>query len=100
MECQYSREKNSVLYTMSVMGGKWKIIMRYGELKREIAGITHKMLSSQLKALEKDGIITRKEYPQIPPKVEYSLSNHGKTLLPVLKAMCDWGKRKIDVKKE
>lgn len=71
-------------YTLEVMGGKWKLliiyylmtnkIMRYGELKRNITGITHKMLSSQLKDLESHGIITRKEYPQVPPKVEYALS--------------------------
>jgi DNA-binding HxlR family transcriptional regulator len=90
---------------MSVMGGKWKImiiymlylnkVMRYGELKRQITGITHKMLSSQLKALEKDSIIKRKEYPQIPPKVEYSLSEHGKSLLPIISAMCEWGRKKM-----
>lgn len=88
-------------YTLSIIGGKWKMIimfwlskrkiMRYGELKKSIKGITHKMLSSQLKELESEGIIIREEYHQIPPKVEYSLSEKGKTLMPILEAMCNWG---------
>ncbi|OLN30812.1 winged helix-turn-helix transcriptional regulator [Desulfosporosinus metallidurans] len=88
-------------YTLSIIGGKWKMIimfwlskrkiMRYGELKKSIKGITHKMLSSQLKELESEGIIIRKEYHQIPPKVEYSLSEKGETLMPILEAMCNWG---------
>lgn len=88
-------------YTLSVIGGKWKMsimfwlskrkIMRYGELKKSIKGITHKMLSSQLKELEYEGIIIRKEYQQIPPKVEYLLSEKGWTLMPILEEMCKWG---------
>lgn len=88
-------------YTLSVVGGKWKMIimfwlskrkiMRYGELKKSIKGITHKMLSNQLKELEYEGIIIRKEYHQIPPKVEYSLSEKGWTLMPILEEMCKWG---------
>ena len=93
-------------YTLSLIGGKWKMMimfrlsyngtMRYGVLKKEINGITHKMLSSQLKELEKDELIIRKEYHQIPPKVEYSLSEKGLSLMPVLNAMCDWGKPHVD----
>ena len=89
-------------YTLSLIGGKWKMIimfwlwkkevLRYGELKKKIDGITHKMLSSQLKELELDGILIREEYPQIPPKVEYSLSDKGKSLMPILYEMCNWGK--------
>lgn len=88
-------------YTLSIIGGKWKMIImfwlskrkivRYGELKKLINGITHKMLSSQLKELEYEGIIIRKEYHQIPPKVEYSLSEKGWTLMPILEEMCKWG---------
>lgn len=88
-------------YTLSIIGGKWKMIimfwlskrdvMRYGELKKSIKGITHKMLSSQLKELERDHIIVRKEYHQIPPKVEYYLSERGWTLMPTLEGMCQWG---------
>lgn len=88
-------------YTLDTIGGKWKILIlyflmtekvkRYGELKRSVDGITHKMLSTQLKELERSGIIDRKEYPQIPPKVEYSLTKKGATLLPILGMMYDWG---------
>lgn len=90
-------------YTLSIIGGKWKMIimfwiskrkiMRYGELKKSIKGITHKMLSKQLNELVDDGIIIRKEYPQIPPKVEYFLSEKGWTIMPILEEMCNWGHR-------
>lgn len=88
-------------YTLSVIGGKWKMLIlyivadhqpiRYNELQRKIGKITYKTLSVQLKELEADGLLTRVEYPQIPPKVEYSLSENGRSLLPVLDAMCYWG---------
>ena len=88
-------------YTLSVIGGKWKMILlyllydhnvvRYNELQRLAGGITYKTLSVQLKELEADGLILRKEYPQIPPKVEYSLSPTGESLIPIMDAMCDWG---------
>lgn len=91
-------------YTLEVIGGKWKMLIiyqlmigkvkRYGELKKNIAGITHKMLSSQLKDLEDHGIILRNEYHQIPPKVEYSLTPEGATLLPILGMMYNWGVKK------
>ncbi|MDD3157956.1 helix-turn-helix domain-containing protein [Anaeromusa sp.] len=90
-----------VAYTLSVLGGKWKwliiyilaeeTILRYGELKRKLPGITHKMLSQQLKELEAEELLYRKEYQQIPPKVEYSLTTRAQTLLPILKLMCEWG---------
>lgn len=93
-------------YTLSIIGGKWKMIimfwlskkeiMRYGELKRSIKGITHKMLSSQLKELEAENIIIRTEYHQIPPKVEYSLSTKGLSLMPILSEMCEWGYNYIE----
>lgn len=88
-------------YTLSLIGGKWKLnilfwlwkkdVMRYNELKRSIHGITHKMLSKQLKELETAHLIIRHEYPQIPPRVEYSLSERGVTLMPVLHEFCKWG---------
>jgi len=94
-----------VEYTLNAIGGKWKLLIiyhlmkdgkdtvkRYGELKRSINAITHKMLSQQLKELENEGIINRKEYHQIPPKVEYSLTQKGAALLPILGMMYDWGK--------
>ena len=87
--------------TLSVIGGKWKMIimfwlveyevLRYGELKRCIGQISDKILNNQLKELEKDGIIIRKEYPQIPPRVEYRLSKRGLSLMPILEEMCKWG---------
>ena len=92
-------------YTLRIIGGKWKLLIlyylmtdrvkRYGELKRCIAGITHKMLSKQLKELESEGIIERKEYYQIPPKVEYTLTEKGATLLPILGLMYSWGKENM-----
>lgn len=68
-----------------------KPVMRYNELKRRIGTISFKTLSNTLKELEQDGIINRVEYPQIPPKVEYSLSKRGESLMPILDLMCDWG---------
>lgn len=65
--------------------------VRYSVLKKNINGITHKMLSSQLKELETKGIILREEYPQVPPKVEYSLTSKGESLVPLVQGMCDWG---------
>lgn len=92
-------------YTLSIIGGKWKMLLlyiiaeyqpiRYNELQRKVGKITYKTLSVQLKELEADGLLTRKEYPQIPPKVEYSLSDKGVSLLPVLDAMCYWGQEHV-----
>jgi DNA-binding HxlR family transcriptional regulator len=66
-------------------------VMRFGELKKAIIGITQKMLTQELREMEQDGLIDRKVYPQIPPKVEYSLTPYGKSLEPILKSMSDWG---------
>ncbi|MDO5521907.1 MAG: helix-turn-helix domain-containing protein [bacterium] len=107
-KCKNDPEVNSrpFEYTLSLIGGKWKLnilfwlwkkdIMRYNELKRSLDGITHKMLSKQLKELETDHLIIRHEYPQVPPKVEYSLSKRGETLMPVLHEFCKWGTLHID----
>ncbi|OEH91140.1 winged helix-turn-helix transcriptional regulator [Bacillus solimangrovi] len=90
-------------YTLSLIGGKYKMIimywlfenkvMRHNELKRRIGTIPFKTLSVMLKELERDDLIIRKEFPQIPPKVEYSLSERGLSLIPVLDMMCDWGEK-------
>ncbi len=90
-------------YTLSLINGKYKMtilytlmefeIVRYNELRRYIKGISYKTLSLSLKELENDGLIIRKEYPQIPPKVEYSLSDRGKSLMPLLDGMCEWGSK-------
>jgi len=86
--------------TMDIIGGKWKPIIlyylkdgikRFGELQRLIPHITKKMLTQQLRELERDKIIERKVFHQVPPKVEYSLSKYGKTLKPVLELMANWG---------
>ena len=93
-------------YAMSLIDGKWKMhilfwlwkkqVLRYSELKRALGTITHKMLSTQLKELEKDNLIIRNEYPQVPPKVEYSSSPRGLTLMPVLECLCKWGHEHIN----
>ncbi len=86
--------------TLDVIGGKWKVLIlcyleedirRFGELKRLIPGITQKMLTQQLRELETDGLINRKVYTQVPPKVEYSLTKYGESLKPILKLMYQWG---------
>ena len=73
-----------------------KKILRYSELKSALVGITHKMLSAQLKELEADRLIIRHEYPQVPPKVEYCLSEQGQSLMPVLHEICLWGTIHLD----
>jgi DNA-binding HxlR family transcriptional regulator len=93
-------------YALSLIGGKWKLnilfwlwkreLMRYGEIKKVLEGITHKMLSNQLKELEQDDLIVRREYPQVPPKVEYYLSQRGQTLMPILQTLCLWGVEHMD----
>ncbi|CAG37437.1 winged helix-turn-helix transcriptional regulator [Desulfotalea psychrophila] len=89
-----------VTTTLSVIGGKWKLIIlyiirdekkRFGEIKKIIPAITQKMLTKQLRELECDGIIHRKVYPVVPPKVEYSLTKHGHSLTPIVDAMAIWG---------
>lgn len=85
---------------LAVLGGKWKPLVlyhlvrnvhRYGELKRAIGGVTDKVLIQQLKELERDEIIARIDFQEIPPKVEYSLTPFGRSLAPALGALCAWG---------
>ncbi|GMX61829.1 MULTISPECIES: winged helix-turn-helix transcriptional regulator [Paenibacillus] len=88
--------------TLAVIGGKWKLIIlwhlglkgtkRFSELKKLIPHITQKMLTNQLRELEEDQLVFRKVYPEVPPRVEYSLTEHGESLVPVLKMMYNWGK--------
>lgn len=86
--------------TLEMIGGKWKIQIlwclkskpkRFSEIKEEVTGITQKMLTQQLKEFIRDGIATRKSYPEIPPRVEYKLTEMGKSLVPVLEALNKWG---------
>ena len=90
-------------YTLNLIGGKWRLpiiwalnknkTMRYNELKRSIDGITNMMLTQSLKELEAYGIVIRKQYMEIPPRVEYSLTRNGENLIPALKALAEWGKK-------
>ncbi|MEK8129028.1 helix-turn-helix domain-containing protein [Paenibacillus filicis] len=90
-------------YTLSLIGGKYKMIimywlaehkvLRHNELRRSIGTISFKSLSVMLKELEADGLILRKEFPQVPPRVEYSLTERGLSLLPLLNMMCEWGEK-------
>lgn len=90
-------------YTLSLIGGKYKMIilhwlsenkvMRHNELKRSIGTVSFKTLSMMLKELEADGLIIREEFPQVPPKVEYALSERGLSLIPLLHMICDWGEK-------
>ena len=87
--------------TLYMIGGKWKMLIlwklgkqgtkRFGELKTLMPGVTQRMLVNQLRELEDDLLINRKVYPVVPPKVEYSLTKHGESLIPVLEAMYQWG---------
>lgn len=96
-------EDTGFSYTMSLISGKHKMVIlyclmefepvRFNEMKRYLGNITDKTLSNNLKELEQDKLIIRKEYPQIPPKVEYSLSQRGKSLMEVLDQLCLWGEK-------
>lgn len=101
-----SKAKNNKHYncpveaTLDVIGGKWKPLilwqlraekLRFSGLQQSMQGISPKMLTKQLRELEEDGLVLRVVYPEIPPRVEYSLTEFGKTVLPVLDALCEWG---------
>ncbi|OCT16303.1 HxlR family transcriptional regulator [Paenibacillus pectinilyticus] len=94
----------SVEATLEVIGGKWKCVIlchlthgkrRTSDLKRLMPRITQKMLTQQLRELEDDGIVKRIVYNQVPPKVEYELSEYGASLTPILDSLCNWGERHI-----
>ena len=96
-----SFKDTGLAYTLKLIKGKYKVrvlytlmefgVVRYGELKRYLGEISHKMLDSTLKELEADDLIKRKEYDQLPLKVEYSLSERGQSLIPLLDGLCAWG---------
>jgi DNA-binding HxlR family transcriptional regulator len=86
---------------LAVVGGKWKPVVlwhltsgprRFGELRRSVTGISEKMLIQQLREMEADGIAARKDYKEIPPRVEYSLTRFGVSLSEALRPLCDWGR--------
>ncbi len=89
-----------VATTVRLIGNKWKLLIirdllegerRFGELKKSVSGISQKVLSENLRALESDGIISREVFAEVPPRVLYSLTDVGRSLLPVIDAMADWG---------
>jgi DNA-binding HxlR family transcriptional regulator len=89
-----------VATTVDVIGSKWKLLLirdmltgpkRFGELRKSLAGISQKVLTDSLRQMERDGIVVRTAYPEVPPRVEYSLSELGETMRPILKAMEAWG---------
>jgi DNA-binding HxlR family transcriptional regulator len=100
IELKGKKYNNPVELSLDIIGGKWKIPIiwslkessqRYGELKKSLLKVTHKMLTQQLRELEADEIITRKVYPEVPPKVEYSLTLLGKSVIPVIDLLSEWG---------
>jgi len=87
-------------FTLAMIGGRWKIPIvfhllagrkRFSDLARALTGVSQKMLTQQLREMERDGLVTRQVYPQVPPKVEYALTVLGASLRPVVEAMCRWG---------
>lgn len=86
--------------TLMLIGSKWKVLIlrdllpgtkRFGELKRSIGNVSQKVLTAQLRDMEEKGLVNRKVYPEVPPKVEYSLTELGRSLKPILDAMQEWG---------
>ena len=91
---------------LDVIGGKWKPlilwalgddVLRFSELQKALPGVNTKMLTKQLRELEEDGVITRTVYPEVPPRVEYAITDFGKTLIPILQALCNWGAEYLGV---
>ena len=86
--------------TLMLIGDKWKVLIlrdlrsgtkRFGELKKSVTGISQKVLTSNLRAMEEDGLLTRKVFPEVPPRVEYTLTDLGQSMSPILDAMAEWG---------
>jgi DNA-binding HxlR family transcriptional regulator len=105
-------EKNGKVYhctveaTLDVIGGKWKPlilwalgdkVLRFGELQKELPGVNAKMLTKQLRELEEDGVLKRTVYPEVPPRVEYAMTDFGRTLIPILQALCAWGSQYLGI---
>jgi DNA-binding HxlR family transcriptional regulator len=97
-------ERCPVTATMEIMGGKWKLLIlhlinndinRFGKMDMMLKDVSKQMLTTQLRELERDGIISRLIYPEIPPRVEYALTEKGKSLLPIVELMKDWGNENI-----
>jgi DNA-binding HxlR family transcriptional regulator len=114
MATQMARARNNkncvrgcaVTSTVELIGGKWKTVAlyhlmdeprRFSELQRRLVGVTQRMLTLQLRELEADGLVHREVYPQVPPKVEYSLTELGRSLEPIIRAMLTWGENYLDL---
>ncbi|MHA8138597.1 winged helix-turn-helix transcriptional regulator [Lactobacillaceae bacterium Scapto_B20] len=95
-----------VATTISLLNSQWKILImrdlvqnkvcRYNELKRSVVGISQKMLSQSLKEMQSDGLVSKKIFPEVPPKVEYRLTDLGQSMLPIISSMVDWGNYYLD----
>ena len=92
---------------LEIIGGKYKVailyyiresVLRFGELRRLMPLVTKRMLTKQLRELERDGMIDRKVFRQVPPRVDYSLTKEGKSVVPILEDLCEWGKRRMTKK--
>jgi DNA-binding HxlR family transcriptional regulator len=92
---------------LEIIGGKYKVailyyiresVLRFGELRRKMPLATKRMLTKQLRELERDGMIDRKVFRQVPPRVDYSLTKEGKSIVPILEDLCEWGKRRMTKK--
>ncbi|MEM1256578.1 MAG: helix-turn-helix domain-containing protein [Cyanobacteria bacterium P01_H01_bin.21] len=101
---QISENSCPVTYCLNVIGGKWKPVIlflisqdinRFGQLQRMIEGISKQMLTKHLRELEEDGVLHRKVFEEVPPRVEYTLSERGESLWPVIEAMRDWGNQQL-----
>lgn len=95
-----SDKECSVVKTLKIVGSKWTILIirdlldgkkRFGELRKSLSGVSPKTLSERLKSLEKEGIATKKIYPEVPPRVEYALTRQGKSLASIIISMKEWG---------
>lgn len=105
MEQPAKKYRIGVEVTLEVIGGKWKSLIlyhlaggvkRFNELRRLIPNVSHKVLSQQLRELERDGLVLRRDYQEVPPKVEYALSEYGSGLIGVLDFFCYWGEAHLD----
>ena len=102
MLSQEEKTACSVMTTLQLIASKWKLLIlcilfvrpwRFNELKKELNGISQKVLSASLRSLEADGLITRTVYPEVPPRVEYALSDLGASMRPLISSMDDWGQK-------
>lgn len=103
---ELAREKCGVIYALELIGGKWKLpvlwklskqdTIRYNELRRQLPGVTNTMLTRVLVDLEANGLVVRREYEQVPPHVEYGLTESGRSLIPALEIIGVWGRSKME----